>query len=65
MMGKPAVPMAPVVVGGMRYIGSGYAVGGGPFGNVLLARSRANRFAFLTSLWLLPPDVPAVWPNNR
>ena len=29
--------VGPVVVGGMMYIGSGYGVGGGPFGNVLLA----------------------------
>jgi polyvinyl alcohol dehydrogenase (cytochrome) len=29
--------VGPVVVGGMMYIGSGYGVSGGPFGNVLLA----------------------------
>jgi polyvinyl alcohol dehydrogenase (cytochrome) len=29
--------VGPVIVGGMMYIGSGYGVGGGPFGNVLLA----------------------------
>src|SRR6202035_1877419 len=29
--------VGPVVAGGMMYIGSGYGVGGGPFGNVLLA----------------------------
>ncbi len=29
--------VGPVVAGGMLYIGSGYGVGGGPFGNVLLA----------------------------
>ncbi|HWF11314.1 MAG TPA: PQQ-binding-like beta-propeller repeat protein [Bryobacteraceae bacterium] len=31
--------VGPVIVGGMMYIGSGYGVGGGPFGNVLLAFS--------------------------
>ena len=29
--------VGPVIAGGMMYIGSGYGVGGGPFGNVLLA----------------------------
>ncbi len=29
--------VGPVFAGGMMYIGSGYGVGGGPFGNVLLA----------------------------
>jgi polyvinyl alcohol dehydrogenase (cytochrome) len=29
--------VGPVIAGGMLYIGSGYGVGGGPFGNVLLA----------------------------
>jgi polyvinyl alcohol dehydrogenase (cytochrome) len=29
--------VGPVVAGGTMYIGSGYGVGGGPFGNVLLA----------------------------
>ena len=29
--------VGPVIVGGMMYIGSGYGVGAGPFGNVLLA----------------------------
>ena len=29
--------VGPVIVGGMVYIGSGYGVGAGPFGNVLLA----------------------------
>jgi polyvinyl alcohol dehydrogenase (cytochrome) len=29
--------VGPAIVGGMMYIGSGYGVGGGPFGNVLLA----------------------------
>lgn len=31
--------VGPVIAGGMMYIGSGYGVGGGPFGNVLLAFS--------------------------
>jgi polyvinyl alcohol dehydrogenase (cytochrome) len=31
--------VGPVVAGGTMYIGSGYGVGGGPFGNVLLAFS--------------------------
>ena len=31
--------VGPVIVGGMMYIGSGYGVGAGPFGNVLLAFS--------------------------
>jgi polyvinyl alcohol dehydrogenase (cytochrome) len=29
--------VGPVMAGGMMYVGSGYGVGGGPFGNVLLA----------------------------